>query len=215
MKLLLTAFNAFGSLTVNPSQGIVEDYVLRHSLSEACEIRGEVLETAYGLAEKRIVALLDQFRPDVLLMFGVAQKRAGVSIERWAKNWDAVTIPDNAGEIRVGQPILASGPAEYSVTIPAEGLVEALRSESIPAEVSDDAGAFVCNHTLYAALHHLQKFGGVTKCGFVHIPLPVELQSSGDVSGGVTFNELLRAVDVCVRFLQDWQQGIAVTTTTG
>ena len=35
------------------------------------------------------------------------------------------------------------------------------------------------------------------------------------VSGGVTFNELLRAVDVCVRFLQDWQQGIAVTTTTG
>lgn len=215
MKILLTAFNAFGSLTVNPSQVIVEDYVARWNFSSDCQIRGEVLETAYGLAEKRIVELLDQFRPDVLLMFGVAQKRRALSIERRASNWDAVSIPDNAGEIRVGQPILESGPVEFSVTIPAEQLVEALRRESIPAELSDDAGAFVCNHSLYAGLNHARKLGGVPKCGFVHIPLPVELQSSNGHSSGVTFGELLRAVDVCVRFLQEWQQGIVAATTTG
>lgn len=215
MKLLLTAFNAFGSLPVNPSQVLVERYVGSADRLPGCQIQSQILETSYALAEQHIVDLLDQFRPDVLLMFGVAQQRGLLSIERRAKNWDAATLPDNSGDLRTGEAIRPEGPAEYLTTIPAGRLVEALHGKSIPAELSDDAGAFVCNHTLYAALHHSQKTGTATRCGFVHIPLPAEMRTNEPSGSDMTFDDLLRGVDACVRFLREWRQEIALAGTTG
>ena len=52
-------------------------------------------------------------------------------------------------------------------TLPVDGIVAALDAEGIPAEVSRDAGGFLCNHVFYVLMQTLdpKRIGG-----FIHVP---------------------------------------------
>jgi pyroglutamyl-peptidase len=56
--------------------------------------------------------------------------------------------------------------------------VQALREAGLPAEVSNTAGTFVCNHVFYSLMHALADRPRVP-AGFVHLPwLPQQGQPS-------------------------------------
>ena len=44
----------------------------------------------------------------------------------------------------------------------------AISSAGLPANVSNTAGTFVCNDTLYTLLHHFS--GTPVRIGFIHVP---------------------------------------------
>lgn len=201
MRILLTAFNAFGDLPENPSQVLIERYATLRGLSLAGGLFTRVLDTSYRSAELQIVELLEILHPDVLLMFGVAQGSQRLRIERRAINRDHAGIPDNSGELRIDHQIDPYGAPEFSSTFPAEQLLQVLRTACIPADLSDDAGTFVCNHTLYSALRHIITFELPTKCGFIHIPLPADMSPGKRSESLLTFDDMVRAVDICVGFL--------------
>jgi len=87
-------------------------------------------------------------------------------------------IADNAGNQPQDEPVAADGPAAYFATVPVRKMTAAIEAAGIEAAVSYSAGAFVCNDTLYAVLHHFA--GTAVQAGFVHVPfLPQQAKEGG------------------------------------
>lgn len=169
-KLLITGFDPFGGATVNPSWLAVKqlpdqvgDYVL-------CKLE---IPTVFGLGVQRVLEKATNFKPDVILCVGQAGGRESVTPERIGINIRDARIADNAGNQPRGELIAADGPAAYFATVPVEKMAQAIQAIGIPASVSNSAGAFVCNDTLYSLLHHYA--GSAVQVGFIHVPyLPVQ-----------------------------------------
>lgn len=160
MKLLLTGFEPFGALALNPSELVVRALAGRPGIAASA-----VLPTVYGQAGDRLLALIERERPDLVLMTGVAAKRAEISLERVALNLEDADKPDNAGVRRGGSPIEPGAPLARATTLDLAPPLAALKARGIPAAISNHAGAFVCNHVYYRAL------GTGVPSLFVHLPM--------------------------------------------
>ena len=68
------------------------------------------------------------------------------------------------------RPIVTGGPLALAATLPVLAMRAAIGRLGLPVEVSNHAGTYVCNHVLYAALHHAQAKGYATRIGFLHVP---------------------------------------------
>ena len=104
----------------------------------------------------------------MILCVGQAGGRSAVTPERIAVNIRDARIPDNAGNCPCGERITADGPAAYFSTLDPAGMRDAILAAGIEATVSNSAGAFVCNDTLYSLLHRFDSTP--VRVGFVHIP---------------------------------------------
>lgn len=200
MNVLITGFTPFGPITTNPSQLIVEE-MLNRPQQRGFSLHGHVLETSYDRAGHRIGELLEDLHPEVLLLFGVAQKRKIVTIERIARNLDDCSLPDNAGVIRSGEMILEEGPPAYQSTLPVDDLVRHLNENQIPTEASNDAGTFLCNHTFYRTRHLLEQKQSTTACGFIHVPMPVDLPMEARPEHEIRMEDLVRMCEISIRYL--------------
>jgi len=161
-KVLLTGFEPFGTATSNPSGGIVK------------QIRGDnivtaILPVAYAKSGERLLALIAEHNPDVVICLGQAEGRTQITPEKVAINLDDARLADNEGVLRNDVKILESGPDAYFSTLPVNEIVEAIKAKGVPTAVSLSAGAFLCNHVFYIAQN---KFAGTkVRSGFVHVPL--------------------------------------------
>ena len=160
--ILLTGFEPFGTATSNPSGEIVK------------QINGEnivtaILPVAYAQSAERLLSLIEQHNPDVVICLGQAEGRTQITPEKVAINLDDARLADNEGVLRNDVKILEDGPDAYFSTLPVKDMVEAVKTQGIPAAVSLSAGAFLCNHVFYVAQN---KFAGSNvRSGFVHVPL--------------------------------------------
>jgi len=160
--VLLTGFEPFGAATTNPSGEIVK------------QISGENIVTAilpvtYAQSAERLLALIAEHHPDVVICLGQAEGRTQITPEKIAINLDYARLPDNAGVQRSDIKILDNGPDAYFTTLPIKEMVDAAKAAGVPASVSLSAGAFLCNHVFYVAQN---KFAGSNvRSGFVHVPL--------------------------------------------
>ena len=161
-KVLLTGFEPFGTATSNPSGEIVK------------QISGEnivtaILPVAYAGSAERLLALIEQHNPDVVICLSQAEGRTQITPEKVAINLDDARLADNEGVIRNDVKILENGPDAYFTTLPINKMVEAIKAKGVPAVVSLSAGAFLCNHVFYVVQN---KFAGTkVRSGFVHVPL--------------------------------------------
>ncbi len=176
-RVLLTGFEPFGGETVNPSADAVR------AAAEAAaagwggadlELRAAVLPVELSRALPVLAELLESFRPDLVVGFGQAGGRTGITPERVAVNLDEAPEPDNAGAVLDGRPVVAGGPPAYLSTLPVQACVDALRGAGIPASVSTTAGTYLCNHVFYGLVHAVAAgapgTGAVAAAGFVHVP---------------------------------------------
>lgn len=164
-KLLITGFDPFGGANANPSWLAVEQLPDQVGNFVLCKLQ---ISTVYGEATRVVLEKAEEIFPDVILCVGQAGGRDAVTPERIAVNIRDARIPDNAGNQPRGEFVAEDGPAAYFATVPVEAMAQAVRDAGIPATVSNSAGAFVCNDTLYGLLHHYA--GTNVKVGFVHVP---------------------------------------------
>jgi len=162
MKILLTGFEPFGKATLNPSGEIVK------------QISGEnivtaILPVAYAQSAERLMQLIAEHNPEVVICLGQAEGRTQITPERIAINLDDARLADNEGVMRNEMPILLDGPVAYESTLPIKEMVKAINNTGVPAAVSLSAGAFLCNHVFYVAQDHFK--GTKVRSGFVHVPL--------------------------------------------
>ena len=161
-KVLLTGFEPFGTATSNPSGEIVKQI-------SGDNIVTAILPVAYTQSADRLLALIAEHNPDVVICLGQAEGRTAITPEKVAINLDDARLADNEGVIRNDVKILESGADAYFSTLPLKEMVDAIKAQGIPATVSLSAGAFLCNHVFYVAQN---KFAGTKiRSGFVHVPL--------------------------------------------
>lgn len=164
-KLLITGFDPFGGATVNPSWQAVSRLPDRVGEFELCKLE---IPTVYDLATRVVLEKAAEFNPDVILCVGQAGGRDSITPERIGVNIRDARISDNAGNQPRGEFVAPDGPAAYFATVPVEKMVQTIEASGIKSTVSNSAGAFVCNDTLYGILHHFA--GTRVRCGFIHVP---------------------------------------------
>ncbi len=213
-RILLTGFNPFSDFGANPTQLIMESIAENPDRFHDIVIRTITLDTSYDAGEKRFREEILDFHPDGIISFGLNFKIDHIALERIAVNLDDAEVADNSEVLRRGEPIAKDGPVGYMATNPIEKMRAALSGEDIPVEVSNHAGAFLCNHIFFCGSHIVAEHGLDTTMGFVHVPpLPELLEASREkmaekgisVEGrkGMTMDMMLKAADICIRVLSE------------
>ena len=158
-----------------------------------------VLPVVCREAANRLLEAVERERPDAVVMLGIAAKRDKITPERLAVNVDDYRIPDNAGNQPCDEPIVPDAPAAYFSTLPIRRMVEAIAAAEVPAEISNTAGTYLCNHVFYALLHHTAERRVDCRAGFVHIPQMAEAAAEGAPS--LPLEALVRGVRAALETL--------------
>lgn len=190
-KLLITGFDPFGGASINPAWEAVKLLPDHIADFELCKLE---IPTVFGLAAETVISKAEKFQADIILCVGQAGGRASVTPERIGINIRDARIPDNAGNQPTGEFIAPDGPAAYFATVPVQKMAAAICAAQLPGTVSNSAGAFVCNDTLYSLLHHFA--GSALKVGFIHVPYLPE-QGSPSLPLHQTAAALQAAIEVC------------------
>jgi len=193
--VLVTGFGPFGPHESNPSEAAVQ--ALPDRLGAARIVTG-VLPVEFGRCAEAALALVADHSPDAVILTGLAAGRAAVTPERVAINvrdtGGAEDFADNAGYAPSEVPILPGGPDGIFATLPNQRIVSRLVAAGIPAEISNTAGTFICNETMYAVLTSIATTPPPrAMAGFVHLP---------DVDA-LPLTELVRALGIVVEVVVD------------
>lgn len=167
--LLLTGFEPFGGEAVNPSWEAVR--ALDGEIIDGHRVACVRLPVVFGRSLDVLREALRAHRPMLTICVGQAGGRPRLSLERVAINLDDARIPDNDGSQPIDTPVDPHGPPAHFATLPIKAILAALTDAGIPAEVSNSAGTYVCNHVFYGLMQALHD--GM-RGGFVHIPYSPE-----------------------------------------
>jgi pyroglutamyl-peptidase len=195
--VLVTGFEAFGGHAANPSLEVAKTLDGR-AVGEAV-VRSAILPVHHAEAALQVSRLLDETDPLVVVHLGLAGGRARIALERVAVNVMDYDTPDNAGYRARGEPCVAGGPAAYFATLPVAAIVAALLAEGIPAYVSNTAGTYLCNQTMYGTLHRLAERRHPARAGFIHLPLlPAMVAAAGLEQPSMDAGLMVRAVEIAL-----------------
>jgi pyroglutamyl-peptidase len=167
MRLIVTGFSVFAGVPDNPTERLArwiqqqqEDGALG-GLEQCDALEVAVLE----VSAEAVDAWMSQQRQQqqhagsaraVLVHLGVDSSRQQYSLERVAWNEAHFRVPDQAGHqpqhCRIDDAPGRGTSCALHSSLPLRPLRDALRARGHKAEVSEDAGRFVCNYTLYRSL---------------------------------------------------------------
>lgn len=171
-KLLLTGYEPFLDNPINPTMEIVKE--LDGKTVGGYLISGKVLPVEFKKTAEVAFRYYEEIKPDVVISLGLAPGRNRITPERIAINCNDGE-PDNEGYAPVDEPIIEDGPAGYFSTLPIRRFVNVLNEKGYPAEISNTAGTYLCNHIMYHMLHKADKENNQVLAGFIHIPASHEL----------------------------------------
>ena len=171
MRILLTGFDPFGGEKVNPAYEAVK--LVPEQVSGAEIIKKEV-PTVFGEAGRVLEQAILAHEPDAVICVGQAGGNAAIAVERVAINLMEARIPDNAGNQPMDCKCQEDGPAAYFASLPVKAMVQQMRKQGIPAELSYSAGSYVCNNIMYDLLYLIDKKYPHIHGGFIHVPYATE-----------------------------------------
>ena len=171
LRILITGFGPFPGAPYNPTPELVERLLrLRRPAFAEIERIGHVFPVSYRAVDWQLPELLARYRPDALLMFGLAARTPYLRIETRARNAVSLLWPD-AAQQRGRRACIAMGAAPGSFgTLPRQ-LLRAAQATGIDARLSRDAGRYLCNYLCWRAIKATSRTDGPQLAAFVHIPL--------------------------------------------
>lgn len=195
-KILLTGFEPFGGETINPALETIKKLPAK---IEGVSIICRAIPTVFHKSGQVLTKIIEEVKPDVIILIGQAGGRAAISLERVALNIDDARIPDNEGNQPIDEPILRNGPSAYFTNLPIKRLVYAMNEAGIPAQISNTAGTFVCNHLMYYLLAYIDQQQLPILGGFMHVPyLPTQTVKFPN-QPSMSIDNLLLAIKVMIQ----------------
>lgn len=150
--ILLTGFGPFPGVAENASQRFVPKLAhLAARRFSAHRVVSRILPTEWERAPGRLKTLYERERPKLVLHFGVSSKATCFVIETQAHNL-CRSAEDAVGALPSDTHIVRGGPATHATHVPAEEIKRRLAALRVPAELSDDAGGYLCNAIFYHSL---------------------------------------------------------------
>ena len=174
--VLVTGFGPYADTPVNPAQ-LTAEAIDGRTIAEA-KVVSRIVPGAYFDAVDVTIEAVDEVQPELLIMLGEYGGRALITVERLAQNLNDCArygVADTAGKVLSGEPTAADGPVAYWATTPNRAMVLAMRRAGVPADLSDAAGTFVCNHLMYGMLHHIAAHNLPIRAGWLHLPFLPEV----------------------------------------
>src|SRR4051812_44833262 len=189
--ILVTGFGPFPGAPFNPTQALAGRLArLRRPALAGITIVPHVFATSYAAVDRDLPKLIARYRPDALLMFGLAGRARFLRIETRARNALAL-MPDVSRAQPRGRSIVAGEPAALAMPSPARRLLAAARRSRLPAALSADAGHYLCNYLCWQAAVAARK--GPRIAAFVHVPLTNRKPQRRGKRRRFTQDDLMRA----------------------
>ncbi len=169
-NVLLTGFGPFPSVPANATSLLVPRIAEAARVAfPGIDFAVRTLPTEWSAGIDHLGAHYETLAPTVALHFGVSSRARGFEIEQRGVN-RCVLMPDAAGAFPFGPSLREDGASYLTSTVPVTAIVARLRARGLPAYVSRDAGAYLCNAALYSALDLARRRAHDTRVGFVHLP---------------------------------------------
>ena len=178
LSILITGFGPFPGAPSNPTMPLVKRLTeLRRPAFDNVQFASHIFHVTYATVDRELPQLLAKFRPQALLMFGLAGRTAHVRIETRARNAVTTLFPDaDRNRSRKGS---IAGDADARLFGPHSAkLLHAARGTGIDARASRDAGSYLCNYLSWRAIEAVDQGDGLHLASFVHIPLLARDDSS-------------------------------------
>lgn len=199
-KLLLTGFGPFLNYPLNPTEEIVKSFNSR--IIGNYEITSRVLPVDFRESAKCLVEHYQKVQPHTVISLGLAGGLTAMAFERIAVNCKSGEA-DNRGVQFEDEPIERDGPAGYFSTLPNRKLINVLKDKGYPANISNTAGTYLCNHVMYAMLHQIRSDQKDIRAGFVHLPASHQLAIAGPKIPSWSIDDLKQGVFVMIEGLDD------------
>lgn len=193
-KLLLTGFEPFLQFPMNPTEQIVNN--LHGKVIGEYTVESIVLPVDYSESEKQILEKIKELSPDAVISLGLAAGRFKITPERVAINVKDGAA-DNQGVALEDEPIAIDGDDAYFSRLPIRQMVNALKENQLPSEISNSAGTYLCNNVMYAVLKNVPNI----PAGFIHIPVSHEMAIIDGKYPSWSMHDLQRAIIICIESL--------------
>ena len=197
-KLLLTGFEPFLDYTVNPTMKIVEE--LDGTTVGNYRIVGKIMAVDFNSSGAALLHFIKGEDPDAVISLGLAAGRYKITPERIAINVKDGAV-DNEGHKPVDEPIREEEEPAYLSTLPIRKMIDSLLAHGLPADISNTAGAYLCNNVMYEGLRYAKKHKPDLPTGFIHIPASHELAIQHGRIPSWSHEDLLRGTRICIEAL--------------
>jgi len=198
--ILLTGFEPFGpGRPANPSWESIKS--LDGQTWRGYQLICKQLPCVWGQPLEKLEAHIATYKPVAIFSFGQGAPGA-FAIETRAANRRG-NFPDNDGQRPPRPAIIENGPAEVKATIDAEKLQTLLAEQKHAVRVSTNAGAYLCEETLYTLEHLKKQHPAISQVMFCHVP---------PLDGKQVTPEFVRKFVLDV--LAAWQKTYATSATT-
>ncbi|WP_434051363.1 MAG: peptidase C15 [Roseibium sp.] len=163
--ILVTGFSPFPGAPVNPTRHLMMRLPKRLGPHQfGVEFVFQVLPTTWAGRNEVTARLRGEINPDAIVHFGVDGTRRTMNIETRAVNRGTRVRPDAAG-VSLARPELGERSERTRLSgLPARALRDAARTAGAPANLSTDAGTYLCNATLWDSI------GSGIPSIFIHVP---------------------------------------------
>lgn len=184
MRVLMTGFKPFNNEKTNSSEYLVQNYT-----NPAINLKKIILNVEYDKDAEKTINIIKDFKPDLVLMFGLAAERKYITMEYLALNIKNASIKDNAG-IKF-ENLIDKNNLVLTTNLDIINIYNKLNNNKI--KISYNAGTFVCNDLYYKVLNYIYKNDLKTKCLFIHLPYN-EMETSKN-NNFIAKEEQLRLID--------------------
>ncbi|WMT38871.1 pyroglutamyl-peptidase I [Paenibacillus sp. D2_2] len=203
MKILITAFEAFGGDSINPTERLLAD-IGEEKISGA-EIHTLILPVVFDVCADKLLEVVRVLRPDAVICCGLASGRTSITPEQIAINLKEVpkesSVADNKGNRPFDERINPDGPDGLFSLLPVRELVDSMKEQGIPAVISYTAGTFICNNTMYALLDYIRVHQLPMVGGFVHFPASEEMAAAKPSLPSLSHETMLKGLKVMIHTL--------------
>ena len=205
--ILVTGFDPFGGEQLNPSWEICKR--LPREIAglrvETCRVPCEFRRAIEVVAES-----IERHSPAIVISLGQAGGRTHMSVERVAINVNDARIDDNTGSRPIDEAIAPHGPAAYFATLPIKAMAAAMREAGAPAEVSNTAGTYLCNHLMYGVLHFLAGSGNAARAGFIHVPYAAAQVAAKPGLASLSIGTMVKGVQAAIEAAATNERDVAL-----
>jgi pyroglutamyl-peptidase len=171
LRILVTGFEPFPGAPFNPTEPLVDRLTrLRRPALADVELTSHIFPVTYSAVDRQLPELITQYRPQALLMFGLATRTSWVRIETRARNAVTMLWPD-ADHTRVRRGSIAGTADDMMFGPHTERLLRAALATGIDARLSRNAGSYLCNYLSWRAIEAVQGNKGPRRAAFIHVPL--------------------------------------------
>jgi pyroglutamyl-peptidase len=167
-RVLVTGFGRFPGTRCNPTEGLMRDLqAVRRPALSAIAISTHVLPVTWAASRLRLAHLQQATNPDAIVMFGLAGSATTMRVETRARNSANPIRRDASGSAAPAGMLRPDGPALLRARADLRHVASAIRRTGARVRLSNDAGTYLCNAVLWAALE-------ATECKtpvvFIHVP---------------------------------------------